>query len=238
MSDRTRVAIIGGGRMGTLLASLAADAGSGTSPVAPLDRQACARGITRESLGGAQVAIEFTVPSAAPRIIRQCVAAGVPVVSGTTGWDEERTAVEADVRSADGALLWAPNFSLGVHLFARLVAEAARLLATPEARFDAHLIETHHRHKLDAPSGTARLLAARAGAAQGKPMPVTSVRTGSVPGTHEVVFDAPFEQVRLVHEARDRRAFAAGALAAARWLATSGRRGVLTLDDFLGDTSQ
>jgi 4-hydroxy-tetrahydrodipicolinate reductase len=154
-------------------------------------------------------------------------------VSGTTGWDAARAAVEDEVRARGGAFLWAPNFSLGVQLFVRLAAEAARLLAAPAAGFDAHLVETHHRHKLDAPSGTARLIADRAGAAQGRPLPVTSVRTGSVPGTHELVFDAPFEQVRLVHEARDRRAFAAGALAAARWLATRGA-GVHTLDDFLG----
>lgn len=234
----TRIATIGGGKMGTLLAALANEAGAGTTLVAQLDRKTTAKGITREALGGAEVAIEFTIPSAAPRIVRECVAAGIPVVSGTTGWDAERAVVEAEVRAAGGTLLWAPNFSLGVHLFARIVAEAARLLALPDAKFDAHLVETHHKHKLDAPSGTAQLLAARAGAALGRPLPVTSVRTGSVPGTHELVFDAPFEQVRLVHEARDRRAFAAGAIAAARWLATRRRPGVLTLDDFLGDLSR
>jgi 4-hydroxy-tetrahydrodipicolinate reductase len=233
-----RVAIIGGGKMGTLLADLATETGSGMVLVAQLDRKATARGITRESLGGADVAIEFTVPVAAPRIVRECIAVHVPVVSGTTGWDEERGVVEGQVRSAGGTLLWAPNFSLGVHLFARVVAEAARLFAVPDARFDAHLVETHHQHKLDAPSGTARMLAARAEAARGKPLPVTSVRTGSVPGTHELVFDAPFEQVRLVHEARDRRAFAAGAIAAARWLAARKRPGVYTLDDFLGDLTK
>jgi 4-hydroxy-tetrahydrodipicolinate reductase len=112
-----------------------------------------------------------------------------------------------------------------------VIAEAARLFdAVPG--FDRHLIETHHAAKKDAPSGTAALLARTAEHSSGKPMPITSVRTGSVPGTHEVVFDAPFEQVRLVHEARDRRVFAEGALTAARWLA--GRRGVYTMQDVLG----
>ena len=92
---------------------------------------------------------------------------------------------------------------------------------------------THHAQKLDAPSGTARALAADAEAASGRAIPITSVRVGRVPGTHELILDAAYEQVRLVHEARDRRVFAAGALAAARWLA--GRRGVFTLDDFLGE---
>ena len=100
------------------------------------------------------------------------------------------------------------------------------------AGFDAHLVETHHTEKKDAPSGTGRLLADRAGAAAGRTVPVTSVRVGQVPGTHELVLDAGFEQVRLVHEARDRRVFAAGALAAARWLV--GRTGVFTMDDMLG----
>ena len=101
------------------------------------------------------------------------------------------------------------------------------------AGFDAHLVETHHAQKLDAPSGTARLLATVAERARGRPVPITSVRTGHVPGTHELILDGPFEQVRLVHEARDRRVFASGALAAAKWLA--GRRGVFTLDDYLGE---
>ena len=148
---------------------------------------------------------------------------------------------------ADSALLWAPNFALGVHLFAKVVAEAARLLAHDAAAFDAHLIETHHVRKVDAPSGTARMLAKvaeharasnRADASPSDSVPITSVRTGHVPGTHELVFDAPFEQIRLVHEARDRRVFAAGALAAARWLVQEKRRGVFTLDDFLGDENR
>lgn len=232
----TRIAVIGGGKMGNLLAALVPETGS--TLTAQVGRQEAEGGITRQSLAGADVVIEFTVPGAAPRLVRECAALGVPVVSGTTGWDAERPAVEADVRASEGALLWAPNFSLGVFLFARLVDEAARLFASPEARFDAHLVETHHRQKLDAPSGTAKLLAARARRARGndEELPVTSIRTGSVPGTHELVFDAPFEQVRIVHEARDRRAFAAGAIAAARWLA--GRRGIFTLDDFMGDLTR
>lgn len=210
-----RLAVIGKGRMGSLVAALAPDAGFEV--------------VAQEQ---AEVAIEFTVPTAAPGLIRACAAAGLPVVSGTTGWDAERAAVEADVRASRGALLWAPNFAIGVHLFAAIVEEAARRFLSATAGFDAQLVETHHTRKLDAPSGTARLLAARAEAAAGRAVPITSIRTGSVPGTHELVLDAPFEQVRLVHEARDRRVFAAGALAAARWL--KGKQGVYTLDDLLG----
>jgi 4-hydroxy-tetrahydrodipicolinate reductase len=228
------LALVGMGKMGRTLATMAPE--RGFTVVAELDptRPAYA-GITRESLNGAQVAIEFTVPGAAADNARACAAAGCPVVVGTTGWYEALPAVSADVERAGGAMLTAPNFSVGVAVFDRIVSEAARLFRRLDG-FDAHLVETHHAAKKDAPSGTAGKLARTAEAALGRAVPVTSVRTGFVPGTHEVIFDSSFEQVRLVHEARDRRVFAEGALVAARWLV--GRRGVFTLDDVLGASVQ
>ena len=231
MSSLLRLAIIGDGKMGRAVASLAAE--HGFEVVALLGETDVGRaGITVPLLRNAQVAIEFTVPTSAAANVRGCIAAGCPVVSGTTGWDSERVAVEADVRAGKGALLWAPNFSIGVHLFARIVEQASRIIAQANAGFDVQQIETHHKAKLDAPSGTARLLAERAAKGFGREIPTTSIRTGSVPGTHEIVFDAPFEQIRLEHVARDRRVFAAGALTAARWLV--GKQGVFTLDHLLG----
>jgi len=211
--------------MGRALAELAPD--RGFEVVARIGHS---QPITRGSLNGAAVAIEFTVPEAAAANVLACAAAGCPVVVGTTGWYEQLPMVRAEIARAGTAMLHAPNFSLGVAIFDRVVAEAARLFAGAPG-FDAHLIETHHRAKKDAPSGTAASLARTAEAASGTPMPITSIRVGSVPGTHELVFDAPFEQVRLVHEARDRRVFAEGALAAARWLV--GRQGVFTMQDVL-----
>lgn len=234
----TRIALIGEGRMGRMLAELAPELDC--EVVAQIGRAQAAKGVTRTAFGAAAVAIEFTRPDAAASLVRACADAGVPVVSGTTGWDAERGAVEAHVRASAGALLWAPNFSLGAHLFGKLVTEAARLYlheaSAVSAVFGAEIVETHHTKKLDAPSGTARSLAAAAERGGGRPVPISSVRIGEVVGTHELVLDAPFEQVRLVHEARDRRVFAAGALRAAQWLA--GRRGVFTLDDFFGDPSR
>jgi 4-hydroxy-tetrahydrodipicolinate reductase len=231
MSD-VPVALIGMGKMGRALAALAPD--RGFRVVAELDpaRPGYA-GITRESLAGAQVAIEFTTPAAAPANARACAAAGCPVVVGTTGWYDQLPSVAAEIERVGGAILTAPNFSVGVAVFDRVVAEAARLFAQLDG-FDAHLVETHHAAKKDAPSGTAGALARTASAALGRAIPVTSIRIGHVPGTHEVVFDAPFEQVRLVHEARDRRVFAEGALVAARWLV--GRRGAFTMADVLSGT--
>jgi 4-hydroxy-tetrahydrodipicolinate reductase len=231
MSD-VLVALIGMGKMGRALASLAPE--RGFRVVAELDPARPGYvGITQESLAGAQVAIEFTTPAAAPANARACAAAGCPVVVGTTGWYDQLPSVAAEVERVRGAILTAPNFSVGVAVFDRVVAEAARLFAQLDG-FDAHLVETHHAAKKDAPSGTAGALAKTASAALGRAIPVTSIRTGHVPGTHEVVFDAPFEQVRLVHEARDRRVFAEGALVAARWLV--GRRGAFTMADVLSGT--
>lgn len=229
MSD-PRVAIIGHGKMGRAVEQLARERGWPVAAVIDARANPEGRGITREALAGAEVAIEFTEPAAAPANVLAAVAAGCPVVSGTTGWQARLPEVAARVREAGGALFWAPNFSIGVAIFTRLVAEAGRALAGVEG-FDAHLVETHHAAKKDAPSGTARLLATRFRETLGRELPVTSVRTGSVPGTHELLLDAPFEQIRLVHEARDRRVFADGALRAARWLV--GRRGVFGMDDLL-----
>ena len=224
-----KLALIGMGRMGRAIALLAPE--RGCTVVAEIDpASGTARAVTREALAGADVAIEFTVPAAAPANIRACLAAGCPVVVGTTGWSDELPALRREVEEAGGALLAAPNFSVGVAIFDRVVAEAGRLFGAVPG-FEAHLVETHHAAKLDAPSGTAVALAHTVEAAMGRAIPVTSVRVGSVPGTHEVVFDAPFEQVRLVHEARDRRVFAEGALVAARWLV--GRAGVYGMQDVL-----
>lgn len=226
-----QLAIIGTGRMGQAVAALAP--GMGWNVAVELDARSNAggAGITRETLRGADVAIEFTEPDAAPANIRACLAAGCPVVAGTTGWYSELPSIRAEVERSGGSLLWAPNFAVGVNVFAELVRYAGTLLASVEG-FDAHITETHHVAKKDAPSGTASLLRDKLGAALGKDIPVTSIRTGSVPGTHEIVLDAAFEQIVLRHEARDRRVFAAGALTAAGWLI--GRRGVFTMSDMVG----
>ena len=228
------LALIGMGKMGRALSALAPE--RGFRVVAELDASSPGyAGITRESLGGAQVAIEFTTPDSAAANARSCAVVGCPVVVGTTGWYAELPSVSADVTRSGGAMLTAPNFSVGVAVFDRVVAEAARLFSQL-AGFDAHLVETHHSAKKDAPSGTAGALARTASEALGRQIPVTSIRTGHVPGTHEVIFDAPFEQVRLVHEARDRRVFAEGALVAARWLV--GRTGIYTLQDVLASPQE
>lgn len=227
-----RLAIVGMGKMGHAVADLASAHGFEVS--ARLDQAEMTSGLTKQMLNGADVAVEFTVPEAAPSNIRAIVAAGCPVVVGTTGWYDKLDDVRRDVNASNGAILAATNFSLGVNIFEQVLARAAELFAAAPG-FDAHMIETHHAAKKDAPSGTALTLAKAAAAAAGREMPITSVRVGSVPGIHEVIFDGQFEQVRLQHVARDRRVFADGALVAAAWLI--GRRGVFTMKDVLDSST-
>lgn len=223
-----RLAVIGMGKMGHAIAELAPS--RGWDVVAQLDEPEMNAGVDRAKLGNADVAVEFTVPSAAPPNIRAVVATGCPIVVGTTGWYEHLDAIRGDVNAQNGALLTATNFSLGVNIFTEIAETAARLLRRAPG-FDAHLVETHHSAKKDAPSGTAHTIADAAAAAWGTEIPITSVRTGSFPGTHELLFDAPFETIHLEHIARDRRVFAEGALVAAAWLI--GRRGIFTMRDVL-----
>ncbi len=226
-----RLAIIGMGKMGRAVEAMAAD--HGFEVVARIDRAGGdATETTAETLNGAEVAVEFTSPESAPENIRVAAAARCPIVVGTTGWDARRAEVEAFVNQVGGALLAAPNFSLGVCAFTATVEAAAQAMRNAPG-FDVHIIETHHAQKKDAPSGTALALARAASAKLGRDIPITSVRTGAVPGIHELIFDAQFEQIRLVHTARDRRVFAEGALLAARWVV--GRRGIFNLRDVLTD---
>ena len=229
-----RLALIGMGRMGHVLSELAPERGWEVIARFDASTNPDGRALTRDALAAADVAIEFTTPGAAVANVKASIAAGCPIVVGTTGWYERQDEVVSWVKQHDGALLSASNFSLGVNAFEQVVALAARLLSRARG-FDAHLVETHHAAKKDAPSGTAQTLA-RAAAVWGRPIPITSVRTGAVPGTHTVLFDAPFETIQLEHVARDRRVFAEGALIAAHWLI--GRRGVFTMRDVLATSDK
>ena len=229
-----RLAVIGLGRMGQSLVALAGEQGWDVTARITAPGNHLGAGITRETLQGADVCVDFTAADAAPANIRAAVRAACPIVVGTTGWKAEREAVEQDVRAAGGSMLASPNFSLGVNVLWQVAEHAARLVARMPG-FDAHIVETHHAGKRDAPSGTALRLRELTSVALERDVPVTSIRTGSVPGTHELLFDGAFEQIRLAHVARDRRVFAEGALVAARWLI--GRRGIFTMADLLAGDS-
>jgi 4-hydroxy-tetrahydrodipicolinate reductase len=197
---------------------------------------------------GSTVAIEFTRPDTAVANITALAALKVPTVVGTTGWYERLPEVERVVEAAGSALLYASNFSIGVNLFYRIAAYTALLVRLFDD-YDVGGFEIHHNKKADSPSGTAKTLVDWIGAAtQGKkqtavwdkldrpPKPdelhFASLRVGSVPGIHSVIFDSAADTIELRHSARNREGFAAGALFAAEWLAAN-RSGVFTIDDAL-----
>ena len=225
-----RLLIVGDGKMGRAVAALAATRGHAATIIGR-EENAQGRGLTAERVRGHDVAVEFTRPEAAPANLERLIGAGIPVVTGTTGWDAELPRITALVEERQGALLHAANFSVGVHLFLR----AARALAgefVGREGFEGFILEEHHAAKRDAPSGTARALQQRLRDADpSRPYPITSVRAGAIPGTHTVSLDGPFETVTLQHMARSRDGFAAGALAAAEWL--PGHTGVYTFDAML-----
>lgn len=225
-----KIAVIGDGKMGNTIADMARGRGWTVTTILGEKQNPDGSGITRESLKGADVAVEFTEPKSAARNIRACVAAGCPVVVGTTGWYDELAAITAEVKQRDGALLWSANFSIGIQIFLDLARRAGALVADIDG-WDAHIVETHHSAKKDAPSGTAIVIEQATREGLGRKTPITSIRTGAVPGTHELILDAQAEQLSITHTVRDRAVFAAGALAAADWLV--GKRGVFTMRDFL-----
>ena len=151
-----RILIVGNGKMGQAVARLAEQRGHSLHAVISGAENADGRGLTPDRLTGADVAIEFTRPDAAPANIERLIGAGIPTVTGTTGWLEQLPRMATLVVERKGALLHAANFSLGVHLFLRAARELARGFAgRPE--FDAFILEEHHAAKVDAPSGTAQI---------------------------------------------------------------------------------
>jgi 4-hydroxy-tetrahydrodipicolinate reductase len=231
-----RIVIVGNGKMGKAVAALAAERGHTVQAVINKQENAAGQALTKQRLAGAEVAIEFTGPDAVVTNLERLMAAGIPTVTGTTGWESELPRVAAMVEASGGALLHAANFSIGVQLFLRAARELSRGFAG-RTGFDAFILEEHHAAKRDAPSGTARALQARAREVDHeREFPITSIRAGAIPGTHVLTYDGLYETISLGHTARSRLGFAEGALAAAQWL--PGRKGVYTLDNVLfGDSA-
>jgi 4-hydroxy-tetrahydrodipicolinate reductase len=229
-----RLAIVGMGKMGRAVAQVAE--ARGIEVVAKLGSADCAggAGLTLDALARPDAVIEFTRPEAAVANLLRLLDLGLPIVTGTTGWDAQRREVEARVADRGGSLLAAANFSIGLQLYLR-GAEALAAAARGLASFDAALVETHHTAKRDAPSGTALVIQQHVHRSDpGRDVPITSLRVGSVPGTHRLLYDGPAETIDLVHTVRDRAVFAEGAVHAAQWLV--GRKGVFTFADALFGT--
>ncbi|HEX6313565.1 MAG TPA: dihydrodipicolinate reductase C-terminal domain-containing protein, partial [Gemmatimonadaceae bacterium] len=177
-----KIALIGDGKMARAIAPLASERGHVVTVMLGERENARAAGISRSALGEPDVAIEFTEPSAAAANVVACARAGIPIVVGTTGWYDQLETVSAEVSALRGTMFWAPNFSLGVAAISAAIDAVARAIGDARG-FDMHLVETHHSAKKDRPSGTAVALARIVAGASGRDVPVTSIRTGHVPGT-------------------------------------------------------
>jgi 4-hydroxy-tetrahydrodipicolinate reductase len=223
MTQMPNLAIIGYGKMGRLIDQLAPEYGFTVTSRVDVGRD--------ESLDGADVAVEFSVPSAVLGNIRKLSALRIPMVIGTTAWLEHMTEAKKLIDANNGALVWSPNFSVGVNVFTRLVSEAAHLLAN-EKEYGAWAWEIHHITKKDAPSGTlVQLVDKMKAAGYGRNIDVSSNRAGAHPGTHEIGFDSAADTITLRHTARSREGFARGALKAAQWII--GRKGFYEFSDVL-----
>ncbi|MBM3420794.1 MAG: 4-hydroxy-tetrahydrodipicolinate reductase [Bacteroidetes bacterium] len=235
-----RIGIAGYGRMGHEVEKVATTRGHEVRVVAEAGIDA---GELEELLRGTDVVIEFTLPAVAPNLVSRILSAGVPVVSGSTGWLAGYDNTAALAVKYGTAFIHSSNYSPGVYIMTKVNSFMAQCLNS----FDGYrpsITEIHHTAKLDAPSGTAIMLAGqivekssyagwqRAGEESSAEIPVSSVRSGSVPGTHHVKWTSEEDAITLSHEAFGRQGFALGAVMAAEFI--SGKQGVFTTRDVFG----
>ena len=225
-----RLLLVGYGKMGRIVEKLAPNTDSRWWGGSTTRTTSAAVGIP--SAPDADVAVDFSVPSAVAENLPKLAGRNMNVVIGTTGWQEHEEKMRRIAADAGIGVVAASNFSLGVALFQSLAEQAAKMFA-PYPEYGAWIHEIHHSAKKDAPSGTAiTLQKAMQGAGYTHKIDVASSRAGSVPGTHTIGFDGPFETITMTHTNRDRAAFAQGALQAAKWV--HGKRGWFTIRDVLG----
>lgn len=225
-----KIALIGYGKMGKIVEQIALQKGHAIN--VKIDPKCHCKTITRETLSDSDICIDFTQPSDAIENLKQVAKCGKSIVMGTTGWYEHLEEAKRIVEYSKIGFLYAPNFSLGVALFLNIVSQAAAIIA-PFENYDVNGFEIHHQKKMDAPSGTASAISRElhANFPNRNKIDFTSIRVGSVPGTHTVLFDSSADTITLTHTARNREGFAEGAIKAAEWL--QGKKGVFTLDDII-----
>ncbi len=229
-----KIALIGYGAMGKLIDQLAVEKRHKVPVVINENDSALTAEGLAEKLTGVAVAIDFTVSSAVLRNVDACILAEIPLVEGTTGWNEQRSEIEEIVKNANGAMVFGANFSIGVNLFYRIAERAAELIAKfPE--YEAFIEEQHHSRKKDAPSGTALKLK-NVVSGHIEVGDIAATRAGNIPGTHRVGFDGPADQILLEHTARSRDGFALGAIMAAEWIV--GKKGFYEFTEVMDEICQ
>lgn len=236
-----KIALIGYGKMGHEIEKIALERGHEVVCIIDMHEE---EKFDSPAFRSAEVAIEFTAPDSALQNYRRAFAVGVPVVSGTTGWLEHLPEIREACANEGKTFFYASNFSLGVNIFFALNNHLAKLM-NQFSIYDVRMEETHHIHKLDAPSGTAITLAegivaqldrkekwVLGGEGRKEELTITSIREGEVPGIHSVIYESEDDSIRITHEARSRRGLALGALLAAEF--TKGKQGFLEMNDMLG----
>ena len=242
-----KIAIIGYGRMGHLIEEVARSRKLNISCI--IDKEDEYK-FSSEEFRNSDVAVQFSTPDAAVDGILACFTAKVPVVVGTTGWLDSLPEIKSMCEKGAGTLLYASNFSIGMNIFMAMNRYVTSIMNDFEA-YDPSLLEVHHVHKLDHPSGTAITLANQLTAFSSrvkkwiekelgeKPekgfLPVYHRREGEVPGIHTITWESDCDSIVMTHDAKNRLGFARGAVSAAQWLV--GKRGFYTIDNFLTDVT-
>ncbi|WP_298547582.1 4-hydroxy-tetrahydrodipicolinate reductase [uncultured Aquimarina sp.] len=230
-----KIALLGYGRMGKTIEKIATERGH--SIVLTVDKDD-----KDYDVSVADVAIDFSIPSAAVNNITNCFNAGVPIVSGTTGWLDHYDHIISLCKEKKGGFIYASNYSLGVNLFFELNKKLAKMM-NPIDGYDIHMEEIHHTQKLDAPSGTAITLAEgvientdkdawQLDKGNDNTIPIIAKRIENVPGTHTVTYTSAVDDIEIKHTAHNRKGFALGAVVAAEWL--SSKTGIFGMKDVLG----
>lgn len=231
-----KIALLGYGKMGKVIEKIALERNH--EIVARINTAA-----EMDDLIKADIAIDFSTPSAAASNIYKCFESNIPVVVGTTGWYDQFPAIEADAKKSGKSLFYSTNFSIGVNIFFELNRKLAETMNRFPA-YDPEMVEIHHKEKLDAPSGTAITLSEglidqldrknswiEGEAFKEEELSIVSLRKLDVPGTHEIIYSSSVDEISIKHEAKNRMGFATGAVLAAEWLL--GEIGVFTMRDLL-----
>ncbi len=241
-ATRLKLALIGYGKMGKMVEKAATERGHAV--IARVDSQGIKSHLP--AIQASDICVDFSHPTSVLSSLERIAPLGKQIVIGTTGWLNHLSAVEKLVDQKKLGIIYAPNFSLGVFLFQQIVDYAASLI-NPFPEYDVGGFECHHNQKADAPSGTAKTLGKilldrlerkkslvyDLGDRPRKPeeLQISTLRYGSVPGTHTIAFDSPADSITLTHQARSREGFASGAVRAAEWI--KGKQGLFTLDDMM-----
>ncbi|NML21109.1 4-hydroxy-tetrahydrodipicolinate reductase [Pseudoflavitalea sp. G-6-1-2] len=236
-----KIALIGYGKMGQAIEAIALQRGHEVVLKVSIDNL---EDNTIENIRKADVAIEFTGPESAYENILRCIEAGVPVVSGSTGWLDKYEAAKASCTAHNSAMLYASNFSVGVNIFFALNQKLAALMQ-PHPEYDVKMLEIHHTQKKDAPSGTAITLAEQIleqnkqktkwvnhDGSNASDLVILSERIDPAPGTHVITYTSAIDDIEIRHTAHNRQGFATGAVLAAEFL--QNKKGIFSMSDVLG----